>query len=106
MDDDERGLQAASELFKALSSVSRLSILRTLSSAPATVSELVVATGLSQPLVSQHLRTLRSAGLAVVTRTGREATYAIADQHIIHVVEDAISHVREGSPSSNSQGTR
>ncbi len=86
---------AASEIFKALSSPSRLSILRRLAKEPASVSTLVEQTGLSQPLVSQHLRTLREGGLVTVTRTGRESVYAIADHHIVHLVEDAIVHVLE-----------
>ena len=64
---------------------------------PATVTQLVAATGQSQPLVSQHLKTLRLANVVTVDRVGREATYAVADTHVTHVVEDAISHVLEDS---------
>lgn len=94
----ERGVTEAADLFKALSSASRLSITRYLSAAPATVSDLVARTGQSQPLVSQHLRILRTAGVVVVTRTGREATYALADQHVAHVIDDAIVHALENFP--------
>ena len=93
--DDDQAVLAASELFKALSSPARLNLLRLLAAGPAGVGELVERTGMSQPLVSQHLRTLRTAGLAVVTRSGREAIYSIADRHVMHVVEDALVHVRE-----------
>jgi DNA-binding transcriptional ArsR family regulator len=95
MTDD--GIARAADLFKALSSPSRLTILKFLNSAPATVTEIVIATGQSQPLVSQHLKNLRVANVVTVARTGREATYSIADNHVIHVVEDAISHVLEDS---------
>jgi DNA-binding transcriptional ArsR family regulator len=91
------GVTEAAELFKVLASTSRLTIMRALRSGPATVSELVLATEQSQPLVSQHLKVLRTAGVVIVTRSGREATYAIADQHVAHVVEDAINHVLEVS---------
>lgn len=91
----DSGIAGAAELFKALSSASRLKILTLLSEAPATVSELVASTGQSQPLVSQHLKTLRVATLVTVDRVGREATYSIADTHVSHVVQDAISHVLE-----------
>jgi len=57
----------------------------------------VQGTGLSQPLVSQHLRVLRGAGLVEVTRSGREAIYSVADHHITHVIDDAITHVLEPS---------
>ena len=100
MIDDE--LDGAARLFKALSSSSRLAIIRCLSMSPLTVGGLVEATGQSQPLVSQHLRVLRDAGLVVVTRSGREGTYAIADQHVTHVVEDAIAHSVEGATDHGS----
>ena len=89
-----RDVVAAAELFKALSSPLRVTMLRLLS-VPHTVGSLVTATGVSQPLVSQHLRVLRAADLVVVERHGREAIYRVSDEHITHVVEDTISHARE-----------
>lgn len=88
-------LEPVAELFKALSSSSRLRILQLLADGPATVGHLATASGLSQPLVSQHLRTLRSAGLVSVQRSGREAHYAVADLHVAHIIEDAVKHALE-----------
>lgn len=92
MDDD---LRSAAELFKALSSESRLALLRILAAGPLTVTRLVEQSGLSQPLVSQHLRTLRAAGLVAVERAGREAHYSVVDEHVTHIVEDAVKHAAE-----------
>jgi len=94
MSDDDR-LEAAAELFKALSSPSRLRLLRLLDDRESTVSALVEASGLSQPLVSQHLRVLRGLGLVQVERAGREARYSVADRHVSHIVADAIEHTDE-----------
>lgn len=94
------GLEAAAALFKVLGSPSRLLLVRLLAAEPATVGALVDRSAMSQPLVSQHLRTLRDAEIVSVTRTGREATYSLADHHIAHVVEDALSHVLEDAPTS------
>ena len=91
----EQGLARAAELFKVLGSSSRLWLLRLLAGEPSTVSALVAATGMTQPLVSQHLRVLRQAGIVDVTREGREAVYRLADFHIAHVIDDAITHVLE-----------
>lgn len=93
----DEGITRAADLFKALSSSSRLRILILLGEAPATVTQLVAATGQSQPLVSQHLKTLRLANIVTVVKIGREATYAVADSHVTRVVADAISHVLEDS---------
>jgi DNA-binding transcriptional ArsR family regulator len=57
---------------KALADVSRLRIIQRLSESPATVTDLIEHVGLSQPLVSWHLRTLKQAGLVETRRSGRE----------------------------------
>lgn len=88
-------LEPAAELFKALSSTSRLRLLQILAGGSSTVSALAADSGLSQPLVSQHLRTLRSAGLVSVERIGREAHYDVADVHVTHIVEDGVKHALE-----------
>jgi ArsR family transcriptional regulator len=58
------------------------------------VSDIVMATGLSPSLVSHHLRLLRTAGLVSVERAGRYAFYSIADEHVHHMLEDMVDHVR------------
>ncbi len=66
-----------------------------LSAAPRSVTELVEALGVSQPLVSQHLRVLRSARLVAVDRRHRERVYRLLDDHVRHIVGDAGQHVAE-----------
>ena len=51
--------------------------------------------GMSQPLGSSHLRVLRSARLVGVQRQGRAAVYSLADQHVAHIVADAVQHSSE-----------
>lgn len=92
---DSRNLEKVAELFRALGAVSRLRLLASLSAGEGTVGSLVQITGLSQPLVSQHLRVLRSLNLVTVNRSGREAIYALSDQHVAHVISDAIAHADE-----------
>lgn len=94
----EDGLDRAAELFKVLGNESRLWLVRLLGSEPMTVGALIEATGMSQPLVSQHLRTLRQAGLVTATRNGKAVTYVLADEHVCHVVADALVHVQEPAP--------
>lgn len=88
-------LAAAAQLFKILGSEARLSLLHVVAQEPHTVGALVEATGLSQPLVSQHLQTLRHAGLVTSSRNGKEVTYQLADLHVSHVIADALIHVQE-----------
>lgn len=91
----EPGLERAARLFKVLGNESRLGLLRLLELEPRTVGGLVELSGLSQPLVSQHLRTLRQADLVSAERRGKEVVYAVADGHVTHVIADALTHVLE-----------
>lgn len=88
-------LGAAAELFKLLGSRSRLELLVLLSEGERTVTDLVQESGLPQPLVSQHLRTLRQGHLVAVEREGRHAVYRLADEHVVHVLADAVAHSHE-----------
>ena len=67
--EDLRDLRA---FHKALADVNRLRIVRRLADGEASVTELIAHVGLSQPLVSHHLKRLRVAGLIETRRVGRE----------------------------------
>lgn len=90
-----RRLDAASELLKTLAAPVRLAILVELGQGPRCVHELVDILDVSQPLVSQHLRVLRSARLVSAERRGREVAYSLLDDHVGHIVSDAIRHTEE-----------
>jgi DNA-binding transcriptional ArsR family regulator len=89
----------AADLLRALAHPLRLELLTELRQGPRCVHELVEATGATQPLVSQHLRVLRSAGVLTAERRGREMAYSIVDTHLTHIVADAVEHTTaEGAP--------
>ena len=87
--------EAVGELLRVLSAPIRLQIISTLADGPATVTALTAAVGQSQPLVSQHLRILRSARLVHATTEGRERVYELVDEHVAHIVADAVRHTAE-----------
>lgn len=99
----ETGLADAAQLFKVLGNESRLWLLRLIGEQPRTVGALTEATGLSQPLVSQHLRTLRQSSLVTTARRGKEVTYSLADQHVAHVIADALAHDHEPAPTDEAE---
>jgi ArsR family transcriptional regulator, arsenate/arsenite/antimonite-responsive transcriptional repressor len=66
-----------SKYFKAFGDPSRLRILTLLSSKEMTVSELVVAAGMSQPTVSRHLAILRGADIVIDRREGQNVYYSL-----------------------------
>jgi DNA-binding transcriptional ArsR family regulator len=88
----------AAELLRALAHPMRLRLVDELRGDARCVHELVGATGAPQPLVSQHLRVLRDAGLVTATRRAREVRYALADAHVLHIARDAVRHAREVRP--------
>jgi ArsR family transcriptional regulator, zinc-responsive transcriptional repressor len=90
-----KAFEAAGELLRVLAAPARLAIVAELAEQPRFVHELVDRLGMSQPLVSQHLRVLRGARLVGVERRGREAVYSLADLHVAHIVADAVHHSRE-----------
>ena len=88
--------EAVSDFFKALANPVRAAIVHLLSTGERTVGQLVEELGLSQPLVSQHLRILRGARMVVTKRQGQGVWYSICDQHIVHILGDAMNHTQEG----------
>lgn len=70
--DPPEDLRAVAGVHKALADPTRLRILQRLAAGEGTVSELMHHVDLSQPLVSWHLRRLRTAGLVDTRRSGRE----------------------------------
>jgi DNA-binding transcriptional ArsR family regulator len=89
------GYEAAGELLRALAAPLRIGIVTELAAGPRCVHELVDTLAAPQPLVSQHLRVLRSAGIVRGLRRGREIAYSLTDEHVAHIVADAVSHSRE-----------
>jgi DNA-binding transcriptional ArsR family regulator len=87
--------ESAGELLRALSAPIRIAIVTELSDGPRCVHEIVESIGAPQPLISQHLRVLRGAGVVRGERRGREIAYSLIDHHIGHIVADAVSHAKE-----------
>jgi ArsR family transcriptional regulator, zinc-responsive transcriptional repressor len=92
---DPEQLRPAGELFQALANPLRLAIVLHLGREPHCVHDLVELLGVSQPLVSQHLRILRAARLVGTARQGKEVVYSLQDEHVRHIAEDAVRHIQE-----------
>jgi ArsR family transcriptional regulator, zinc-responsive transcriptional repressor len=88
-------LDAAGELLRALAAPVRIAIVLQLHASQRCVHELVDALGVPQPLVSQHLKILKAAGVVAGERSGREVLYRLADHHLAHIVVDAVAHAGE-----------
>ena len=81
------------EIMQALASPVRLRILSVLRTRPTTVTELSVELGAGQTTVSNHLRLLRHLSLAEGSRDGRHVYYALFDEHVARLLDEAVGHL-------------
>jgi DNA-binding transcriptional ArsR family regulator len=90
-------VEEVSTLFRSLAAPLRVALVLELQDGERCVHELVDALQVPQPLVSQHLRVLREANLVGRVRRGREAAYRLTDEHVVHIVRDALTHAGEAT---------
>jgi ArsR family transcriptional regulator len=75
---DPQILELHARVCKTMAHPVRLALLNALREGERSVSDLAVAIGAAQPLVSQHLAVLRNQGLLRTRRSGNEIYYNIA----------------------------
>jgi ArsR family transcriptional regulator, zinc-responsive transcriptional repressor len=80
------------QLFRTLASPARIAIVNLLAGDDSSIPDLMLATGLTQSILSQHLRTLRGARLVQRVRTGRTFIYRLVDPNAARIVQAAIAH--------------
>lgn len=84
---------SVAETLQALATPSRLRILAHLHGGPSRVNAIAAAIGMEPSAVSHQLRILRTLGLAVAERRGREIHYQLYDEHVAQLLTEAMSHV-------------
>lgn len=86
-----KGVELEAKLFRGFADPSRLAILNALQDGPKTVSEIVAATGLTQPNTSNHLACLRECALVRSEPDGRMVRYQLTDRRIAKILLTARS---------------
>ncbi|TPE47008.1 helix-turn-helix transcriptional regulator [Amaricoccus solimangrovi] len=89
------------EMFRLLGETSRLTLVTHCLEGPLSVGELTRRSGLSQSLVSHHLRLLRAARLLRAERSGKQVFYAIPDCHVREMLTNMIEHMVEPRGAAN-----
>ena len=84
---------SVAETLQALATPSRLLILSRLRRSACSVTELAQDVGMEQSAVSHQLRLLRHLGLVVGTRQGKSTVYALYDNHVAMLLDEAVYHV-------------
>lgn len=98
-------LELAAEVFRMLSDETRVRLLWTLGEGESSVNELAETVGKPGPAVSQHLAKLRLSRLVRTRRAGNQVFYRVANDHISHLVRDAVysaQHVTDDIPADHS----
>jgi DNA-binding transcriptional ArsR family regulator len=82
-----KAADGASRLLKALSNPDRLLLMCHLAEGEQCVGELEMASGISQPTLSQQLGVLREEGLVATRREGKNIYYSIDSPQALAVME-------------------
>jgi len=93
---DREQAQRVAEMLSMLADPNRVRILQTLSLADELcVCDLALLVGMNQSAVSHQLRLLRISRVVQPNKVGRIVYYRLADEHIRHVLSDAIDHTSQ-----------
>ncbi|MFD5898580.1 ArsR/SmtB family transcription factor [Streptomyces sp. NPDC060366] len=90
---DAAGANDVAATLQALATPSRLYILARLQEGPCAVGDLAEAVGMEASACSHQLRLLRNLGLVTGERRGRSIVYALYDNHVAELLEQALFHV-------------
>jgi ArsR family transcriptional regulator, nickel/cobalt-responsive transcriptional repressor len=90
---DPAGAARVATTLQALATPSRLLILARLRESPCPVTELAQDVGMEQSACSHQLRLLRNLGLVTGQRHGRSITYALYDDHVAELLDQAVYHI-------------
>jgi ArsR family transcriptional regulator, lead/cadmium/zinc/bismuth-responsive transcriptional repressor len=86
-----------SALFAAMGDPTRLRIVATLARDEMCVCDIAAALGVSTSAVSHQLRVLRERGLVRPRRAGRLVYYALDDDHVRTLYQQALDHIGHGA---------
>ena len=81
-------MKGLAKFIKVLSDANRLAIIRDIGRESMSVTEIINATGLSQTLVSFHLRALRDTGVVSTRREGPFIYYSLTDKRLIEILDE------------------
>lgn len=92
---DEELLYDLADLFKVFSDTTRIKILFALIEGDKNVSDIAEVINATQSAVSHQLRILKQARLVRFTRQGKNVHYSLADDHVLTVLAQGMSHICE-----------
>lgn len=86
----ENRTERLTRIFKVLGDANRLGIVMSIGKDARSVTEIIDSTGLSQTLVSFHLKILREAGIVETDRKGPFIYYSIKQPALLDILSDLV----------------
>ncbi len=87
-------VEKLASFFKSVGEENRVRIIYALSLNEMCVSDLAVALGISQSLVSHQLKLLKLEGQVKSRREGKNVYYSLDDEHVVEIFDEALKHIR------------
>lgn len=87
-------VQRLASFFKVLGDETRVRIICALAESEMCVSDISEILNVSQSAVSHQLKLLKIEGHVKSRRDGKNIYYSIDDEHVLDIIEKAISHIR------------
>ncbi|MBR1622860.1 MAG: winged helix-turn-helix transcriptional regulator, partial [Pseudobutyrivibrio sp.] len=92
---DEDALYDLAELFKVFGDSTRVRIMFALFDSQLCVCDLSEALGMTQSAISHQLQILRTNKLVKSRREGKQVYYSLADEHVVTIIAQGLSHILE-----------
>ncbi|RYM06083.1 ArsR family transcriptional regulator [Sporolactobacillus sp. THM7-7] len=92
---NETSVDDVADLFKVLGDRTRIRLLRALYESEMCVCDLAYLLGMTQSAISHQLRVLKQARLVKNRRDGKVVYYSLADEHVMHIFNEAYHHIKE-----------
>ena len=92
----DKYVQPMAEIFKVLGDPTRIKILELLSHEDMCVSNIAEMLDMTHSAISHQLRVLKQMDLVKNRRDGKTIFYALADDHIITILNQGLNHIEEG----------
>lgn len=103
---EESWLRAAAAMMRELGDPVRIAVLDLLAAEARSASQLADELGISTPRLANHLARLRAAGMVTVARSGRHATYRLADPRVAEALRTLRALAAGGSGQDGGPGPR
>ncbi|HVS79877.1 MAG TPA: metalloregulator ArsR/SmtB family transcription factor [Candidatus Paceibacterota bacterium] len=89
------------KLGKGVSNAARYRILEAVAGGPKTVGDLTKVAKMSQPAVSQHLKTLKACALVNDEKRGQEVYYSLNAEYTLRILKEFLVNLSKPAPKKS-----